>query len=713
MRELRVLLYGDINFNMMDGSAVWLSSMGTMLSQNPNVRVDLLLKTEDQNQRFTGALSKIPNLRLIRAHQDFGRVPYKAGHCLSVAEAVELMKRLNTEHPYDLIIVRGFALVREIMKDDGLTAKTVPYLTDFKHDQRSTAEERKDLQAVYERFDHLFLQTKETKAAFQKLIGVDGGKIELLYPMVPDNPEIPSFRNQHNRMIYSGKFHVDWYTEEILSAVQKMRQTNPEITYQIVGDKFQDVLRTKERREPIVQALKTTEGLTWYGAIPREDCQELIKEADLGISWRSKYIDNDDSVELSSKLLEYGRLGKPALVRRTVMHEAILGADYPLFVDTEADFIQKSTAILQDPALYKKAAKQIYVASKQFTFQAAYERLKPFLWSFKKEPIKIVFAGHDLKFAAMIMTYFKQNPAFEVKIDQWDSHSKHDEKHSEACVKWADIVFCEWGLGNAVWYSKHKQQNQKLLVRMHFQEKDLAFPQQMDVDKVDKIIVITPYMLEEFHRIFGIPRSKMMYFDNLIDAEKLDAAKLPGSEFHLGICGILPARKRLDLAVDILEKLWEKDSRYKLFVKSKMPQELPWLMARETERTYYEQLFARIEKAPWKENVIFDEHGNDVHDWLRKIGYFLSVSDYEGSHVAVSEGIASGSFPVIRDWKGADTIYPAAYIHPNIDAMVDYIATHDRGRKEAQALKDYAKEKFDKQSIVKQIETLITQLFTS
>ncbi|MBC2306168.1 glycosyltransferase [Listeria booriae] len=713
MSELRILLYGDIDLNFMDGSAVWLTSIAPVLSMNSHIQVDLLLKAKEQNDRLTSALKGKANLQLIQPFERFSTMSFKQPTRLKVEEAVSIMLQLHQENPYQLVIVRGFDLVREMMKHEAFRHITVPYLTDFKHDDRSTPEERADLKRVYDHFDHLFLQTKETKEAFQKLISVDGEKIRLLYPMVPESDSIPSFRNKHSRLIYSGKFHEDWYTEEIISATKKLHAMDTRIHTQIVGDKFQERLREREAQLRIKKAFNEEESIDWVGAVSREHCQDLIEEADVGISWRSPGLDNDDSVELSSKLLEYGRLGKPALVRKTKMHEAILGADYPLFVDTEADFIEKTARVLQDETLYRQAAEQMYEASKYFTFHAAYQRLKDFIWSFQKQPIKIVFAGHDLKFARMLIEHFEGHPHFEVRTDVWSSHEKHDEKHSLACSEWADVVFCEWGLGNAVWYSNHKQPHQEIIVRMHFQEKDLKFPRLMNLDNIHKIIVITPYMLEEFHRIFGIPRHKMVYIDNLLDAEKFDLPKQDGKEFRLGICGILPARKRVDLAVDLLEAMWRKDPRYKLSIKSKHPKDVAWLMAREKERAYYDAIFERIENAPWKDNVIFEPHGDDVNEWMSTIGYLLSPSDYEGSHVSVSEAMASGSVPVIRDWKGADTVYPEKYIVHTLEDAIATVEQHGLTEAEMTERKQFAKTKFDRKRIVREVAVLVRDSLTA
>lgn len=47
--------------------------------------------------------------------------------------------------------------------------------------------------------------------------------------------------------------------------------------------------------------------------------------------WRDAAL--DASPEISTKMLECSALGTPPLLNRTTMHEQLLGADYPLFID--------------------------------------------------------------------------------------------------------------------------------------------------------------------------------------------------------------------------------------------------------------------------------------------------------------------------------------------------------------------------------------------
>src|SRR5699024_5089410 len=119
--------------------------------------------------------------------------------------------------------------------------------------------------------------------------------------------------------------------------------------------------------------------------------------------------------------------------------------------------------------------------------------------------LKIVIAGHDLKFIKFYIDYLK-NTNNEVKIDLWDNHTAHNIKKSFDLIKWADVVFCEWGLGNSVFYSKNKKKGQKLIVRLHRQELETTYLAQAKIENIDKYITVSPYIYEEFARKFTLPR---------------------------------------------------------------------------------------------------------------------------------------------------------------------------------------------------------------
>ena len=294
--------------------------------------------------------------------------------------------------------------------------------------------------------------------------------------------------------------------------------------------------------------------------------------------------------------------------------------------------------------------------------------------SISKGTRKVLIAGHDLKFARFIMEAIEQRDDLELLVDQWHGHSKHDEEKSLSLLNKADIIFCEWGLGNLVWYSKHKKQGQKLVARVHAQELKTRHLEQCDHESIDHYIFVSPYYFELMVAEFSLERKKCKMVFNMVGTDLLDQPKLPGAEFHLGMIGDVPQSKRLDRALDIFEKLFEKDERYKLFIKGKRPEEFPWMhsKAKAQEMDYYQQQYQRIQDNGWEKNVIFEGFGR-IDEWLQKIGWVLSVSDHESFHLAVAEGMASGSRPLILRWPGADSIYLPDYIFDSIDQVVNAV----------------------------------------
>ena len=143
----------------------------------------------------------------------------------------------------------------------------------------------------------------------------------------------------------------------------------------------------------------------------------------------------------------------------------------------------------------------------------------------------------------------------------------------------------------------------------------------------------------------------------------------------------MPSRKRIDLALDVLEELRRDDERYMLYVKSGMPWDHWWIWQKPEERGHYAAALHRIQRSPLLRGaVVFDEAGRDVPAWLRRVGFVLSTSDDESIHVAPIEGMVSGAVPVIRHWPGAETVYDTRWIHetPAADGGRDRRDPHRR-----------------------------------
>ena len=312
---------------------------------------------------------------------------------------------------------------------------------------------------------------------------------------------------------------------------------------------------------------------------------------------------------------------------------------------------------------------------------------------------KVLVSGHDLKFWRPLQAHLEATGQFEFREDEWPGHDNHDSKQTLDGIEWADIIVAEWALGNAVFCAKNKKPHQRLVTRLHLQERNTDFPSQIDYKNIDVVIFVGEHIQEECIRKFNMPRHKTCVIGNFLDQKRFDLPKFVGSEFNLGIIGTVPARKRLDLALDTLELLVKKDERYMLHVKGPSPQSYAWLWSRTKEREYYEQIYERINSSDLlRYKVVFDPPGDDVHHWFQKIGYILSPSDFESFHMAIAEGMCSGTVPIVWNWKGANTIYPFLELFDSAQGAATFIdklrASNSRPRLAAQCVK-FIKENFD------------------
>jgi glycosyltransferase involved in cell wall biosynthesis len=274
--------------------------------------------------------------------------------------------------------------------------------------------------------------------------------------------------------------------------------------------------------------------------------------------------------------------------------------------------------------------------------------------------VRVLVAGHDLKFITPLVNALEEQYPLKFSFDYWQGHNSHDESRSRALLETADVVVCEWALGNLQWYSKNKITGQRLITRFHLQELNTGYLTNSDWSSIDHCVFVAHHVRDQAKSQFGFPLDKSSVVPNFIDPLKFNAlSKLPEALDTLGMIGYSPSRKRLDRAIDLLEALIPHNPRVKLRVKGQNPFEYDWLRKRPIEREYYQRLLRRINgNLDLRYRVIFDPPGDDVNSWLSLVGYFLSPSDFEGTHVSVAEAALSGSTPVIWNWEGANLVYP-------------------------------------------------------
>lgn len=322
---------------------------------------------------------------------------------------------------------------------------------------------------------------------------------------------------------------------------------------------------------------------------------------------------------------------------------------------------------------------------------------------------KVGVIGYDQKFIRPILEYLARN-GHSIDAYEWDKYNVDDTDRTRTVIEDSDVIVAEWLGRNAVEAVAHRSSDQPVIVRMHRFELYRNEWADLDIDSVGMVITVG----EEYRRRLlartGWPPEKVMVIPNSVDVEALDLPKHNKAEFTIGLLGVASERKRLDLALDVFERVLERDDRYRLQIKSAHPQSLKWVWDSPTERAFATLVDERLQASPLRDFVSWIEPGPDVAGWLQGIGYLLSTSDDESFHLSPAEGAASGAVPIVRDWPGASEIHPDGFV-ASIDELPDLIldmaGDRDRAGKRAQA---FVRNHYDIEVVGEQWTSLIDHL---
>ncbi|MEK4068046.1 glycosyltransferase [Peribacillus sp. FSL R5-0717] len=385
-RKMKVLLFGFIDMNSMDGSAVFLSSLASTIALDSNIEVDLLLASPVKRDILIRPLEKFDNITILNPFVDpffnaAGDEWVKKG-VIDFDVAEMLISHYWSQNDYDWLFVRSIETVEKIAKHKHIIKNTLVYATGLTHIGQDVNEEKfVSIKNIYDQCAYFLCQTEEMCEFVIEILNLnkEKNKVSLLTPMIPNVESAEGQTRLKNKLVYTGKFDPDWKTIPIITAFKELKREIPNLSLDVAGDKFKWVKGDSQFKEEAAYLLKNTDGLTWYGALTRENAQQLIVNSDIGITWRSEEMDS--SLELSTKLLEYGILRKAVIMNPTKMHMKLFGEDYPLYAVTEKDFRDAVKLALCNKDIYEFAAQRMYQVSRQFLFSEAIKKLQGPLWS--------------------------------------------------------------------------------------------------------------------------------------------------------------------------------------------------------------------------------------------------------------------------------------------------------------------------------------------
>jgi hypothetical protein len=288
---------------------------------------------------------------------------------MSAKQAVRVLTDIDAAEPYDLVVIRGRRIAGKLAHSP-LEGRLWTYLTDV---PQSAAEfdgaARGELARIAKASRFLLCQTEELRCFLETAVPSSAGSCVLFPPVValpeglgPQDRTPPDGRSL--RLVYTGKMAPRWNTYEMTGLPRLLAARGVGAELHMVGDKIHDDPQDPGYAGRMRSALESAEGVVWHGGHPRAEAMRISASCDVGISWRAP--DLDASLELSTKVLEMGGLGVPVVLNRTPMHERLLGADYPLFAETETDVVEALAVTAREPEIYALAVERCGNASAGF-----------------------------------------------------------------------------------------------------------------------------------------------------------------------------------------------------------------------------------------------------------------------------------------------------------------------------------------------------------
>jgi glycosyltransferase involved in cell wall biosynthesis len=614
-------------------------------------------------------------------------------------QLVAAFQALDARAGHDLFVVRGRRCIEACARAPRLAPRLWAYWLDRPDLVHPAADPLAEVAPLVER---VVVQSALAAALLETVFRVPAEKILTLPPMVPEEAFAarPEGRDPAApvRLVYSGKIDRSYNVEAYLGlpAILGRRGTPAAVT--VVGDKFNAAAEDPDFKARMEAALAGTPGVAWERGVARARALELMGQGDFGLCWRTPRYDT--SLEVSTKLLEFAALGVPPLLNRTAIHARLLGEDYPFFVRDLAGMAEAVARARAEPALLAATRARLRATARRFALPEARAKIAAALATLParpealraeglrpasrpapfrlaaparggQAPLRVVVASHDNKFLRRALDALRRDPRLEIREDNWLGLRKNDPARSEACLAWADLVFCEWCAGAAAWYSNRISAAQSCVVRLHRVELFEDDPHAVDFARVDRLIVVNAWFAAECARRFGVDLARIDVLPQYVDWAELHRTKHPWAAKTLGLVGVNGFHhKRPDRALDVLEHLLARDPTWRLRVRTVMPWDISWVWRRDDERAAFQGLFRRIVDTPdLRDAVLFDPPGPDMAEWYRHIGFILSASDTEGCHTAVAEAMASGAAPAINAWPGAASVYPAEFVSDGAAAM--------------------------------------------
>ena len=362
-------VYGDLNLNITDGSAVWAASLVQVLAGLDHAEVTLFLKAPVTALHIIEPLLSLDNVRLVEP--DTVETPV-----MGVDAALESIAEHDRADRFDAIVLRGFDLCSAATRHEAFEGRLWVYITDLPQTREALDEQSRDrITRIIAHAGRVLCQTPQFEAHLLECFPEAAGRTALLPPMIPPPSAAAGAPRAEGpaRVVYAGKFAPLWGIREMFGAFEQLKDARPGIELHVFGDKIHHVPDDLEFRPEVAERLESTHGLVWHRQVSREHLYAELPGFDIGWAWRHAELECGTH-ELSTKVLEYAACGLPTIVFPNEVNVGVLGEDYPLYARDGDEAGRVIAAMLRDPGRLASLRAELIAVASRYTFQAVREQ---------------------------------------------------------------------------------------------------------------------------------------------------------------------------------------------------------------------------------------------------------------------------------------------------------------------------------------------------
>ena len=229
---------------------------------------------------------------------------------------------------------------------------------------------------------------------------------------------------------------------------------------------------------------------------------------------------------------------------------------------------------------------------------------------------------------------------------------------------WGDLIWCEFAQP-PFQFALNLAPEKRIIVRLHRIEVYNPYIYTLNWSAVDMLIFSAQHVKDIFYQKLGEvkapdgslsidnkPRNDIVLPTNVVNHNLFTFTQREFKQpYKMCIIGHVIEIKRI---YDFIQWFHDIDARFELYI---VAQDADW----------YESYGATVKRLAEQDARITILSGMDNTEelvkFMQSMDIIVSHSREEGTHVSVMEAMATGCYPLLADWNGADEVYDAKYVY--------------------------------------------------